>query len=72
VGLYNLIHLSGIAKHYKPEELVGKQVCFIASLAPRQLKGIPSEGMILSAENADGSLSVVIPQKAVEPGSEVK
>ena len=71
-GLGGRTIVSGIAKHYKPEELVGKQVCFIANLAPRQLKGIPSEGMILSAENADGSLSVVMPQKAVEPGSEVK
>ena len=71
-GLGGRTIVSGIAKHYKPEELVGKQVCFIANLAPRQLKGIPSEGMILSAENADGSLSVVMPQQAVEPGSEVK
>ena len=71
-GLGGRTIVSGIAKHYKPEELVGKQVCFIANLAPRQLKGIPSEGMILSAENADGSLFVVMPQKAVEPGSEVK
>ena len=55
-----------------PEELVGKQVCFIANLAPRKLKGIVSEGMILSAENFDGSLSVVTTMKEVKPGSEVK
>ena len=54
------------------EELVGKQVCFIANLAPRKLKGIVSEGMILSAENFDGSLAVIMPQKEVKPGSEVK
>ena len=53
-------------------ELVGKQVCFIANLAPRKLKGIVSEGMILSAENNDGSLAVIMPQKEVKPGSEVK
>ena len=45
---------------------------FIANLAPRKLKGIVSEGMILSAENNDGSLAVIMPQKEVKPGSEVK
>ncbi|NDV63721.1 methionine--tRNA ligase [Bacteroides sp. 224] len=71
-GLETRTIVSGIAKHYQPEELVGKQVCFIANLAPRKLKGIVSEGMILSAENSDGSLAVVMPQKEVKPGSEVK
>jgi len=71
-GLGGRTILSGIAQHYAPEELVGKQVCFIANLAPRQLRGITSEGMILSAEDADGKLSVVIPESVVKPGSEVK
>ncbi len=71
-GLEKRTIVSGIAKYYKPEELIGKQVCFIANLAPRKLKGIVSEGMILSAENQDGSLSVIMPQKEVKPGSEVK
>ena len=71
-GLEKRTIVSGIAHHYKPEELVGKQVCFIANLAPRKLKGIVSEGMILSAENWDGSLAVITPQKEVKPGSEVK
>lgn len=71
-GLEKRTIVSGIAKHYNPEELVGKQVCFIANLAPRKLKGIVSEGMILSAEDHDGSLAVVSPQKKVKPGSEVK
>ena len=71
-GLENRIIVSGIAQHYKPEELVGKQVCFIANLPPRKLKGIVSEGMILSAENADGSLAVLTTEKEVKPGSEVK
>ena len=71
-GLEKRTIVSGIAQHYKPEELVGKQVCFIANLAPRKLKGIVSEGMILSAENWDGSLAVIMPEKAVKPGSEVK
>ena len=57
-GLENRTIVSGIAQHYKPEELVGKQVLFIANLAPRQFKnGLVSEGMILSAENFDGNLS---------------
>lgn len=71
-GLEQRTIVSGIAQHYAPEELVGKQVCFIANLPPRKLKGIVSQGMILSAENHDGSLSVIMPQREVKPGSEVK
>ena len=71
-GLETRTIVSGIAQHYKPEELVGKQVCFVANFAPRKLKGIMSEGMILSAENNDGSLSVITPMREVKPGSEVK
>ena len=71
-GLEKRTIVSGIAQHYKPEELVGKQVCFIANVAPREVKGIVSEGMILSAENWDGGLAVITPEKAVKPGSEVK
>lgn len=64
--------VSGIAKYYEPEDLVGKQVCFIANLAPRKLKGVVSQGMILSAENADGSLVVMGPTAPVVPGAQVK
>lgn len=71
-GLGGRTIVSGIAKHYAPEELVGKQVCFIANLPPRKLKGIESEGMILSAEDADGSLRVIMPAAEVAPGSQVK
>ena len=64
--------LSGIAEFYpNPEELVGKQVCFIANLAPRKMRGIMSEGMILSAENADGTLSLIEPSSVVMPGSQI-
>ena len=63
--------VSGIAKYYKPEDLVGKEVCFIANFEPRKLKGIESQGMILSAENADGSLVVIGPQGEVKPGCKV-
>ncbi len=71
-GLENRTIVSGIAKHYSPEELIGKQVCFIANLPPRKLRGIESQGMILSAEGLDGSLSVVTTLSEVKPGSEVK
>ncbi len=71
-GLETRTIVSGIAKYYKPEELVGKQVCFIANLPPRKLKGIVSQGMILSAENADGSLVVITPSAPVVPGAQVK
>ena len=64
--------VSGIAKYYAPEDLVGKEVCFIANFAPRRLKGVESQGMILSAENADGSLVVIGPQGEVHPGCQVK
>ena len=63
--------VSGIAKFYNPEDLVGKQVCFVANFEPRKLKGIESQGMILSAENADGSLVVIGPQGPVLPGCQV-
>ena len=63
--------VSGISKYYKPEELVGKQVCFIANLPPRKLKGIESQGMILSALNCDDTLSVITVDREVKPGSEV-
>ena len=64
--------VSGIAQWYEPEQLVGKQVLFIANLAPREFKnGLVSEGMILSAENYDGSISVTTVEKPVKGGSQV-
>ena len=64
--------LSGIAAYYpKPEELVGSQVLFIANFAPRKLRGIDSEGMILSAENPDGTLTLVRPNEKLTNGSVV-
>ena len=63
--------LSGIAKFYQPEELIGRDVLFIANLAPRKLMGIESQGMILSAENYDGDLSVTTILREVKPGSPV-
>ena len=63
--------VSGIAKFYNPEDLVGKEVCFIANFAPRKLKGVESQGMILSAEDSDGRLVVIGPTGEVRPGSSV-
>ncbi|MFV0469900.1 MAG: methionine--tRNA ligase [Dysgonomonas sp.] len=70
-GMKKRTIISGIAQWYKPEELVGRQVCFIANLEPRKLKGVTSEGMLLSAENADGSLSLIQPSAVIVPGSQV-
>lgn len=71
-GLENRTIVSGIAQHYAPEDLIGKQVCFIANLAPREFKnGLRSEGMILSALNHDGSLCVISPEQKVANGSQV-
>ncbi len=63
--------ISGIAAWYKPEDLIGKQVCFIANLEPRKLRGIESQGMILSVEDAEGNLSLIQPSKEVEPGCQI-
>lgn len=64
--------LSGIAKWYKPEDLLGKDVLFIANFPPRKMMGIESQGMILSAVNFDGSLSVTSTLSSVKPGSTVE
>ncbi len=64
--------VSGIAAYFTPEELVGKQVCVLVNLAPRKLKGIDSQGMILLAEDADGKLVFVTPDQAVMNGVVVK
>lgn len=70
-GLGGRTIVSGIAQHYAPEELVGKQVCFIANFPPRKLKGIESQGMILSAEDLDGKIRLITPSVEVAPGSKI-
>jgi methionyl-tRNA synthetase len=70
-GLDKRTILSGIAKHYSPEDLIGKQVTFIANLAPRKMMGTESNGMILMAEDKDGKLRLVRPIDDVAPGSKV-
>lgn len=64
--------VSGIAEHYQPEEVIGKQVSILVNLEPKNLKGIESQGMILMAEDADGKLSFVSPDKQIKTGSEIR
>ncbi len=64
--------VSGIAEYYSPEEVIGKQVSILVNLEPRELKGIMSQGMILMAEDADGSLKFVSPVSPVKNGSEIR
>jgi methionyl-tRNA synthetase len=63
--------VSGIALHFAPEDLVGKQVVVVANLAPRKLKGIESNGMILSAEDENGKLHLINPEEIINPGARV-
>lgn len=63
--------VSGIAQHFSPEEVTGRQVLLLANLAPRKMRGIESQGMILMAEDADGKLVFISPSEAVHPGSGV-
>ncbi len=72
VGFEKRTVVSGIAEFYKPEDLIGKQVSILVNLEPKKLQGIESQGMILCAENADGSFSIVSPDRNVKNGSEVK
>jgi len=63
--------VSGIAEYYEPEKIIGQQVCLLANLAPREIKGIESKGMILMAEDNNGKLRLVQPSEFVNPGSPV-
>jgi len=63
--------VSGIAEYYEPEKIIGQQVCLLANLAPREIKGIMSQGMILMAEDKDGSLAFVSPAKLISNGGTV-
>ena len=63
--------VSGIAAYYKPEDLIGKQVCFVANLPVRKLRGVESNGMIISTQDADGSYIVISPSRKVANGSQI-
>jgi methionyl-tRNA synthetase len=64
--------VSGIAEYFEPEAILGKQICLLANLEPREIKGIQSQGMILLAEDAGGRLVFVTPEEAMGNGAEVK
>lgn len=63
--------VSGIQKYYKPEEMVGKKVMVLVNLKPAKLAGVLSEGMILCAEDENGNLAVVVPEKDMPAGAEI-
>jgi methionyl-tRNA synthetase len=71
LGFETRIIVSGIAMHFKPEEIVGKQVTVVVNLAPRKMRGIESNGMILMAEDANGKLHFINPEDNINPGSGV-
>ena len=71
-GLDKRTIVSGIAEHYSPEEVIGKTVTVLMNLAPRNIRGVESQGMILMAENAEGELSFVAPEKDFGAGHEVR
>lgn len=71
-GIDQRIIVSGIAEYYKPEDIIGKQVSVLVNLGPKTLRGIESQGMILMAEDADGSLQFVAPFSSTKNGSEIK
>jgi methionyl-tRNA synthetase len=70
-GLDQRTILSGIAQHFSPEELVGKQVTVLANLAPRPMMGMESQGMVLMAEDLDGKLRLLVPEQKVASGSTI-
>ena len=71
-GLDKRTVVSGIAEYYQPEDIVGKKVSVLMNLAPRKIRGVESQGMILMAENEAGELSFVSPEKGFEAGGEVR
>ena len=71
LGIEKRVIVSGIAQHFEPAAIVGKQVTVVTNLAPRKMRGIESNGMILMAEDADGKLKFVNPDEAVNNGSGV-
>jgi methionyl-tRNA synthetase len=64
--------VSGIAEHYNPEDIIGKSVSVLLNLAPRKIRGVESQGMILMAENSEGQLAFVSPEKDILPGGEIR
>ena len=70
-GIDQRVIVSGIAEHYSPEDMVGKQICILANLAPRKIRGIESKGMILMARQNDGKMRFVTPAETLANGAEI-
>lgn len=70
-GMDRRVIVSGIAEYYSPEDMVGKQICILANLKPRVIKGIESKGMILMAKQGDGKMRFVTPQEKLSDGSQI-
>src|SRR5574344_149595 len=70
-GIDKRVIVSGIAEFYKPEEMVGKQICILANLKPRTIRGIESKGMILMARQGDGKMRFITPQEALSNGAQI-
>ncbi|HCV16008.1 MAG TPA: methionine--tRNA ligase, partial [Rikenellaceae bacterium] len=70
-GLDTRTIVSGIAEYYSPEEMVGKQICILANLAPRKIKGIESNGMILMAKEENGKMRIITPEDRLGNGSSI-
>jgi len=64
--------VAGIRAHYEPELLIGKQIVVVANLAPATLRGVESQGMLLAASDGEGRLAIVVPEKPVAAGAQVK
>ena len=70
-GIDTRVIVSGIAEFYTPEQMVGKQICILANLAPRKIRGIESKGMILMARQGDGKMRFVTPEETLANGAEI-
>ena len=71
-GLDERTVLSGIAEHFEPKDVVGRRVTLLVNLAPRKIRGIESQGMVLMAETADGSLRFVTPEEGTQAGDVIR
>ncbi|MCK4638486.1 MAG: methionine--tRNA ligase subunit beta, partial [Bacteroidales bacterium] len=71
-GIDKRVIVSGIAEYYKPEDIIGQKISILVNLAPRKLRGIESNGMILMAKNSEGKLCFVSPTDDFHNGSEIK
>ena len=70
-GIDQRVIVSGIAEYYKPEDMIGKQICILANLKPRKIRGIESNGMILMAKDNSGKMRFITPQEVMVNGATV-